>query len=294
MTISANTRKFTVPLTGFSAPDYFNDDITNDTGWDISSCSAYVCTFEGTGVSTVVHEQTLDPAGLTGWFPVYSRLVAQAGSSMAAGGSASGSAYLIGQFGVRARVRVTALTTGDATMRLAFITQLGDVSASLSQITVFGGANEDGVQFGNPTSIAVEARNTNKNPMSTNGDVVRPTATMIGVQVTRPYSIPELEWQSTGTKIDTTDLVVKAAAGAGLKNYMTGLQYQNNSAVASLIVIKQGSTEIWRGNAPANMGVPAIIPFKTPLQTVANAAFNVALLTTGTSTAINAQGYIAP
>lgn len=167
---------------------------------------------------------------------------------------------------------------------------LGTSSSLIGHID--GAVAHDAVLSGNPVRIGARGMSANFAAVAS-GDVVDLAATLVGAQVVRPFSIPELEWQATGTKADLTDLVVKAAV-AGNKNYMTGLQYHNTSAVASDIVVKQGATVIWTGRAPASMLVPAVITFPTPLQSAVNAALNVALLTTATATTINAQGFTAP
>lgn len=95
----------------------------------------------------------------------------------------------------------------------------------------------------------------------------------------------------TGGIINTTDVGVKAAAGAGVRNYLAGLQFKNTSAVASEIVIKDGSTVIWRGHAGASMTAMEVVTFDPPLRGSANAALNVTLLTTATATIVSAQGY---
>ncbi len=62
--------------------------------------------------------------------------------------------------------------------------------------------------------------------------------------VTRPWQIPELEWafaSAAGGVINTTDVVLAAAAGAGLRRYICSMQLSNNSAVATEIVLKDGA-----------------------------------------------------
>ena len=130
-----------------------------------------------------------------------------------------------------------------------------------------------------------------------NATLVRPIATTDGRLITRLNSIPENEWQyaaASGGIVNTADNVLIAAAGAGIKNYLTGLSVANANATASEIVIKDGaSTVIWRMYLAANAPIKSII-FSTPLQSTANTALNVACITTGTQTYINAQGYKAP
>lgn len=95
----------------------------------------------------------------------------------------------------------------------------------------------------------------------------------------------------TGGITDTADVVIKAAAGASVRNYLTRIQYANGAAaVSSEIVVKDGSTIIWRGWAPQG-GATVSIPFDPPLQSTANTAFNVAMITTASATRVSAQGY---
>lgn len=89
----------------------------------------------------------------------------------------------------------------------------------------------------------------------------------------------------------TSDVVVQAAAGAGVRNYVTAMQITNNSATATEIVLKDGSTVIWRGYVGASMLTPVQFIFKTPLRTTANAALNFACITVGAGVYISAQGF---
>lgn len=109
-----------------------------------------------------------------------------------------------------------------------------------------------------------------------------------------PHAIASARWNYagvTGGLTDTSDTVVMAAGGASVRNYMTAIQYLNTAAVASEIVVKDGSTVIWRGYAPASMTVPCVVPFAAPLRGTANTAMNVAMVTTATATRVSAQGY---
>lgn len=119
----------------------------------------------------------------------------------------------------------------------------------------------------------------------------------LGVQVTKPFSTPDLDWAYAAAAAITTtaDVALKAAAGAGLRNYITGLQIKNTHAtVATEVVLKDGATVIWRGHLSAVMVYNDIIPFQTPLKTSANAALNFACITTGANVYVGAQGYVAP
>lgn len=96
---------------------------------------------------------------------------------------------------------------------------------------------------------------------------------------------------NTGGFVDATDVVVFPAAGAALRNYMTGLQYLNSSATSGEIVVKDGANVIWRGYAPGGMETPAVIPFRTPLKGTANTAMSVGILMGQMAVRVSAQGF---
>ena len=97
---------------------------------------------------------------------------------------------------------------------------------------------------------------------------------------------------ASGGITNTDDVVLKAAAGIGRANYLTSLQIVNSHAsVATEVVIKDGSTVIWRAEFKALGLIPTNIVFDRPLIGSQNTALNAACITTGTKTYINAQGY---
>lgn len=96
---------------------------------------------------------------------------------------------------------------------------------------------------------------------------------------------------ATGGIINTSDVAINAAAGAGIRNYLNSIWFKNTSATASEIVVKDGATVIWRGHVGASMTFGEMITFCPPLRGTANTALNVALLTTATATIVSAQGY---
>jgi hypothetical protein len=121
-------------------------------------------------------------------------------------------------------------------------------------------------------------------------------ATLIGALVTKPYAIPEADWQYAGPIAGLTtavDTVARAAAGAGIRNYVTGLQVQNTSATASEFQIKDGATVLWRCLLPANSAF-LDITFPTPLRGTASTALNIQAVTAGSVVVANLQGYAAP
>jgi hypothetical protein len=117
-----------------------------------------------------------------------------------------------------------------------------------------------------------------------------------GPVITDPHAAAASRWQYagvTGGITNTSDVALAAAAGSGVRNYLTGIQFKNTSATASEIVVKDGSTVIWRGHAGASMAQMECITFPVPLKGTANTALNVAMITTATATIVSAQGFTA-
>lgn len=158
-----------------------------------------------------------------------------------------------------------------------------------------GQTAHDGAISGSPFRMGNVAR-TALTPVSATGDAVDAPATMLGVPIMRPYTIPELEWTyaGAGAVVNTTDVVVKALLASN-RQYLTSIQMQNTHAtVGTEIVLKDGATVIWRGFAPANMQALHEINFNIPLKTSVGAALNFACITTGANVYVNAQGFTAP
>lgn len=118
----------------FTNPSYIsgpagNPDPQDATGFDINAGGTLAIAFDGTYTGqTLVHEQTMDGAGLNGWFPVLG-LAVGAGGESSTGVSTSGVCYLFPATGVRARMRVTALATGTMVARISLVDDLAGISA---------------------------------------------------------------------------------------------------------------------------------------------------------------------
>ena len=160
---------------------------------------------------------------------------------------------------------------------------------------VQGPAGHDSMAYGNPMRVAGVAR-TSITPVSATANTVDVPCTMYGYPIVKPYSIPEYDWTfaCAAAVVNTNDVFLTAAGAAGIRNYLTGLQLQNTNAMATEVVVKDGTTVIWHGYLPASMTTPAVIDFRTPLKGTAATALNFACITTGASVYVNAQGYKAP
>lgn len=167
----------------------------------------------------------------------------------------------------------------------------GSASASVS-----GTAAHDAAVSGNPVRLAGRALSAAYTTVAT-GDTADLITTLQGVQIVRPWQIPELEWSyaaAAGGVVNTTDVAVKTAAAAGLRNYITGMQLKNTNATATEVVLKDGATVIWRGHLSASMTGFENVVFANPLKTTAATALNFACVTTGAQVYVNCQGYVAP
>lgn len=177
----------------------------------------------------------------------------------------------------------------------AAATNSGLVAALHPSSPLNGQSAHDAAITGNPVRIAGRGLSAAYTTVAT-GDTTDLMTTLQGVLTVRQYTIPELEWSyasAAGGVINTTDVVLAAAAGAGLRRYVCSIGLSNNSATATEVVLKDGATVIWRGMLPAN--APNLhIDFGTPLKTTANAALNFACITTAAAVYVNAQGYTAP
>lgn len=295
------TVAYTVPLSGFTNPKYFAASVDDAKGFDLSGAQAYSVSFTGTGVSTVVHEQTNDPSGAAGWFPVAGKVVSGLTATIATSGSTSGSNYMFPVVGARARIRVTALTTSDAIAQIALLEKAFEIASPVSAVTVTGPAAHDAAISGNPVRIGARALTANFTGVAT-GDVVDMAATVVGAQIVKPYSIPEADWTyaaaASGIVNTTTAVTVKAAAGAGIRNYITGLQIAHATLGAvTEFAIRDGAagTVLFRIQLQTAAKEDIQIEFPTPLRGTANTLLEIVTLTAVTGGVYaNLQGYAAP
>jgi len=104
---------------------------------------------------------------------------------------------------------------------------------------------------------------------------------------------------ASGITNTTTAVTIAAAAGASLRNYLTGLQiFSDTLGTATEIAIRDGAagTVLWRGKiGTGGSFVGAEIKFTCPLKGTANTLMEFVTLTaSGTgSVYVNAQGYTA-
>jgi hypothetical protein len=172
----------------------------------------------------------------------------------------------------------------------------GGTLAISGNTAVAGAVAHDGAVSGNPVRIGAKAVNVYPAAVSATNDAIDLITTMNGALITKPYAIPEADWTYAcpAPIAVNTDTVVKAAAAAGVRNYVTNIQIANSHAtVGTEVVLKDGATVIWRGYLKPNNDMTDIT-FYTPLRGTAATAVNFQCLTAGASVYVNVQGYIAP
>lgn len=103
---------------------------------------------------------------------------------------------------------------------------------------------------------------------------------------------PATQWQAAVTDIVNTSTPVKAAAGAGLRNYITDLTISNSSVAAVLVQLLDGVTVLWQAIVPAGGTIDT--DFTVPLKGSVATAVNVQAAAPTTTLYVNAVGYTAP
>jgi hypothetical protein len=170
-------------------------------------------------------------------------------------------------------------------------------AANLNATVISGAAAEDGAATSSsstPFMIGGFVRTTNGLTTLVANDMAKLTMTTGAALVQKPYSVPDADWQYSGTLTTTSAAAAKAAGAASIRNYVTAFQYQNISATATTVIILDGATAIHTLYAPANMTAPAVMDFPTPLRGTAATALNVNCGTTAANVLVNLQGYQAP
>jgi hypothetical protein len=158
-----------------------------------------------------------------------------------------------------------------------------------------GVAAHDAAVSGNPVLNGIEARTSNGTAVAS-GDVTRIQGTIEGKVVTKPHSVLGATWTyaaASGGITNTTAATIKAAAGAGVRNCLTGIQVINGHATVSTeVVVRDGAsgTVVHRGFAQAAGGGYAA-NFDVPICGTANTLLEAVPITTGSATYVNAQGY---
>lgn len=176
------------------------------------------------------------------------------------------------------------------------------LASDQSSIPVAGTAAHNAAISGNPVRIGGRAATSSFSPV-TSGTAVDFMATQLGVQIVRPFSIPQNEWSyaaaSGGILNTTTAVTVKGNLAANL-NYLTWLDISSEAlGTATEVAIRDGAggTVLWRMKI-GTAGIPngRSIQFPSPLKSSSNTLLEVVTLTASGTGAVyvNCGGYTAP
>lgn len=185
----------------------------------------------------------------------------------------------------------TVAATQSGTWNIATLTSIANT------VNTQGDVANDTADSGNPVKVGYQARTSDPTAVA-NADRVNGYADALGKQVIQPYAPSSLSWQyaaPAGGILNSVDVTAKAAAGAGIRNYVSALQVINsNNTTGTEVIIKDGSTVIHRGWAQANGGGYAL-SFARPLQGTANTAIVIAEVTNTATQGVlvNLQGFTA-
>ena len=263
---------------------------------DVGELSAIGVDVRGTFVGTLSFEVSLNGVD----WSALSMIPSNASQNTATVTSTTGVGMWIGSMSglSRFRVRFSAYTSG-----MAQITIRADedphvvfnvpVGTTAGQSIAGGGAAEDAAAGTNPVLVGGVVRTATSPTTLVAGDAARATMTSGAALVVYPFAIPEVSWQYTGVLTTTTAAAARAAGAAGIRNYVSSLQFQNTSATATTVLVLDGATTIAQFNAPANMAAPAVVTFSSPIRGTAATALNVNCGTTAANVLINVQGFQA-
>jgi len=204
----------------------------------------------------------------------------------------------------RERVELLARPAGDLGAAVPVAIQGGTVTtvSTVTSAGVAGTTANNATTVPNPVLTSIVGVSANP-AAGTTARQQQAIGTLIGVPVTKPYSIPEGEWSyaaaAAGILNTTTAVTIKAVGGAGIRNYITSIQVMAETlTTATELAIRDGAagTVIWRTKIPTTGLSTTTIYFPNPLKGTANTLLEVVTLTASGAGAVyfNAQGYAAP
>lgn len=210
------------------------------------------------------------------------------------------------------RIRATAFTSGTQNWRFVLGSYATEPIPAIQTHAVTGSGNFAVTMAANATTTPVKAEDAahanadtgipalgvryetnNLAPTSAAGDYGFMQIDDMGKLVTSPHAPPVNQRQGiTAAMTGTADTAVLAAAGASIRNYVTGIHVVNTHAtVGTEVQIKDGTTVIDRFYVPALSERTREYP--VPLKGTANTAINAANVTTGSNTYVQAVGFVS-
>lgn len=159
-----------------------------------------------------------------------------------------------------------------------------------NDVLVTGNAAHDAADSGNPVKIGARAENALSGAtLVADADRVDAVADLDGALLVRgDRALGDLT-SGNASNTDGTSTSLIAAAGSGIKTYITDITITNTSASNTYVELKDGSTAKYTFPVPANSGVTH--SFSSPLGGTANTAWNFDPATAITTIYCSASGF---
>lgn len=116
-----------------------------------------------------------------------------------------------------------------------------------------------------------------------------------GRQLVKPFAAEEARVEGYHSVVSTSVTTLVAAAGAGLRNYITDIILANTGAATTLVTFRSGggTSVLGYGIAPAGGG-SNMMSFATPMRTLANETFDFQPTTATSILFATVKGFKAP
>lgn len=253
-TIITGPNGWSLPSVGFVNPSYISgpagqSDPNGALGFDISAFSSVFIAFEGTYTGqTVLHQQTMDPTGLVGWFAV-AGISPDAGTSATDSASTTGTGYVFPAAGVRHRVSVTALSTGTMIARIG-----EDEVATAALITAGGGGGGGGggaltvTASTNPTPVTAGTGKPLNEGLFSNLFITPVTPGGSQVDLSAPSGVIGTDGATIASKTNPLDIEINGTVPLPTGASTAALQTTGNTSLATIatnttgVTVAQGST----------------------------------------------------
>ncbi len=115
-----------------------------------------------------------------------------------------------------------------------------------------------------------------------------------GRVLTKPFAAEESRIEGYGSIVSTSQMTLVAAAGAGLRNYITDLWFANTGAATTLITLKDGAGSILGYTIAPTVSGSNLPGLTMPIRTGVNTTFDIQPTTATSILYATVKGFIAP
>lgn len=115
-----------------------------------------------------------------------------------------------------------------------------------------------------------------------------------GRVLTRPFSPEESRVEGYASLVSTSVTTLVAAAGTGLRNYITDIMIANSGATTTIITFRDGAGSVLGYTIAPTAGGSNMIGFATPMRTGANATFDFQPTSASSILYATVKGFQAP